>query len=157
MVSLPLRPPLASRRSNRRWKSYRGNLTEGVTATISTMHFDLDGDGEIDLNDVQWWLTAAAANQDFANPFIFGDANLDGVVDVSDFNLWNGNKFTSGTTWSQGDFNADGVVDVADFNVWNGNKWTDSAIAVPEPGSLALAAFGFTALGIRSSCRRWRP
>ena len=52
-----------------------------------------------------------------------GDANLDGRVDVSDFNLWNNNKFQTGT-WSSGDFTCDGVVDVSDFNVWNNNNFT---------------------------------
>ena len=27
--------------------------------------------------------------------FQYGDANLDGVVDVADFNIWNENKFTA--------------------------------------------------------------
>ncbi|MEM7316345.1 MAG: hypothetical protein AAF497_24700, partial [Planctomycetota bacterium] len=52
-----------------------------------------------------------------------GDANLDGAVDVSDFNLWNSNKFQPGVGWAQGDFNGDGVGDVSDFNIWNVNKF----------------------------------
>ncbi len=46
------------------------------------------------------------------------------VVDVSDFNVWNSNKFTSVAAWCAGDFNADGAVDVSDFNIWNANKFT---------------------------------
>ncbi len=34
-----------------------------------------------------------------------GDANLDGYVDVLDFNLWNQNKFTNFAAWVTGDFN----------------------------------------------------
>ncbi len=52
-----------------------------------------------------------------------GDANLDGVVDVSDFNRWNEHRFTGGTFWSSGDFNGDSITDVADFNLWNNNKF----------------------------------
>ncbi len=74
-----------------------------------------------------------------------GDANLDGVVDTSDFNVWNANKFTTGSVgWSNADFNGDGVVDTSDFNIWNSNKFTsvDAARLVPEPDGLPwLAAF----------------
>jgi hypothetical protein len=65
------------------------------------------------------------------------DANLDGAVDVSDFNVWNGNKFTMTPAWCSGDFNADGSVDVSDFNAWNSNKFqTSGPILVPEPENL---------------------
>ncbi len=64
-----------------------------------------------------------------------GDANGDLVVDVTDFNIWNVNKFTGGTDWITGDFNGDGVTDVTDFNVWNNNKFTSAgrAAVVAEP------------------------
>ncbi len=70
-----------------------------------------------------------------------GDANGDGVVDVSDYNIWNDNKFTSGTDWTTGDFNDDGLTDVSDYNIWNANKFTSafgSVAGVPEPTSGAL-------------------
>ncbi len=54
----------------------------------------------------------------------YGDANLDGVVDTSDFNVWNTNKFTAGGGWAKGNFTGDAVVDASDFNVWNSNKFT---------------------------------
>ena len=60
------------------------------------------------------------------NPYLLGDANLDGVVDTSDFNVWTSNKFTSVAAWSAGDFNADGAVDISDFNIWNTTKFTSS-------------------------------
>jgi hypothetical protein len=63
-----------------------------------------------------------------------GDANGDGSVDVSDFNIWNSNKFQGGNDWSSGDFNGDGITDVSDFNVWNSNKFTSAdTLMVPEP------------------------
>ncbi len=49
----------------------------------------------------------------------YGDANLDGVVDVFDFNLWNQNKSLSGKGWGDGDFTGDGVVDNVDYGIWN--------------------------------------
>ncbi len=66
---------------------------------------------------------AGAANLASGNPYLVGDANLDGVVDVSDFNLWNAHKFTTTAQWTKGDFNADGFTDVSDFNLWNTNKF----------------------------------
>ncbi len=62
-----------------------------------------------------------------------GDANGDRSVDASDFNIWNSNKFRSGTDWSTGDFTGDGVTDASDFNVWNSNKFTSVLRSVPEP------------------------
>ena len=71
-----------------------------------------------------------------------GDANRDGFVDVSDFNLWNDSRFTSDSAWGNGDFNGDGYIDTADFNIWNENKFTSTDLtAVPEPSVNLLAAF----------------
>lgn len=73
-----------------------------------------------------------------------GDANLDGFVDGSDFNIWNANKFTSGgVSWAHGDFNCDDVVDGSDFNVWNASKFTSLyTTVVPEPSGILLALLG---------------
>ena len=102
--------------------------------------FDLDGDGSVDANDVTHWLAhAGAVNLPSGNPYLLGDANLDGVVDVSDFNLWNTHKFSTSARWTQGDFNADGVSDVSDFNLWNANKFSSSeTVAVPEPSEIVF-------------------
>ena len=68
-----------------------------------------------------------------------GDANLDGVVDGSDFGIWNGSKFTTNKNWCNGNFNADAVTDGSDFGLWNANKFTSSDSAVvPEPALLSL-------------------
>ena len=93
--------------------------------------YDLSGDGLVNVDDRdEWLLQAGAANLPSGNAYLLGDANLDGVVDVADFNAWNSNKFSPNSAWSAGDFTVDGVVDVADFNVWNANKFT-SAAALP--------------------------
>ena len=68
-----------------------------------------------------------------------GDANLNGFVDVSDFNRWSEHKFTSWPAWSGGDFTADGFVDASDFNQWNSYKFRSAdgsgGLVVPEPSS----------------------
>ena len=64
----------------------------------------------------------------------YGDANLDGFVDVSDFNIWNTHKFQPGFGWSVGDFNGDFKVDTSDFNLWSANRFT----AGPPTEALAI-------------------
>ncbi len=82
-----------------------------------------------------------------------GDADLNTVTDVRDFNVWNTNKFTTGTDWASGDFDGNGTTDVRDFNVWNTAKFTSVANPapeaggqVPEPGTLAMLVGGLLGL-----------
>ena len=105
--------------------------------------FDLTGDGLVDAADLQEWLVIGGEHNPSitgGNPFLPGDANLDGFVDAGDFNIWNANKFTHSAAWCNADFNADGAIDAGDFNVWNANKFTASNEfeTVPEPSALAL-------------------
>jgi len=46
---------------------------------------------------------------------LLGDANLDGIVNDTDFNIMAANYNHSVTGWDQGDFNYDGMVGMADF------------------------------------------
>ncbi|MEM7311660.1 MAG: hypothetical protein AAF497_00775 [Planctomycetota bacterium] len=128
-----------------------GLINDIATSTGDTA-FDLTGDGAVDLADRDAWLAEAGeANLGPGKTYLLGDATLDGVVDVSDFGIWNGNKLTNTGTWCEADFNADGVTDVSDFGIWNGNKFTSSdAAAVPEPAGLAvLLALGFSLTVLR--------
>ena len=99
--------------------------------------FDLNGDGIVDLADRDAWLAEAGnVNIGPGRAYLLGDANLDGRVDISDFNVWNSNKFTSGVYWCNGNFNGDTFVDVTDFNLFNDNRFTFSdeiAAFVSEP------------------------
>ena len=130
-------------------------LVSEIAAGTNNAAFDLTADGAVDLADRDAWLAEAGAAQTASgNPYRLGDANLDGVVDVSDFNVWNGNKFNTGTGWCGGDFNADGVTDVSDFNLWNSNKFTASdTAAVPEPGMAGGALF-MAGLGLLAARHR---
>jgi len=52
---------------------------------------------------------------------LLGDANLDGLVNGSDFNILAANFNKSITGWDQGDFNYDGLVNASDFNALAAN------------------------------------
>lgn len=78
---------------------------------------------------------------------VAGDANIDGTVNGSDFNLLAMNfGILSGKSWYFGDFTYDGAVNSADFNVLAGGFGytiaTQPGSSVPEPaaGAVLLAA-----------------
>ena len=104
----------------------------------------------------------------------FGDANLDGKVDGSDYSLIdNGyavDKATPGTLtgWYNGDFNYDGVIDGSDYTLIDNAFNQQSSVltaslnaqiasqiggsAVPEPATLSL--IGIAALGLLGRRRK---
>jgi hypothetical protein len=132
-------------------------LVVEIVAGTHQVTFDMTGDNLVDLADRDAWLAAAGAhNLPSGNPYLHGDANLDGSVDGSDFGVWNANKFTGVAAWCSGDFTADGVVDGSDFGIWNAHKFqsADGVSAVPEPGVAALLVFAL-AKGLR--LRRGHP
>jgi autotransporter-associated beta strand protein len=106
---------------------------------------------------------------------LLGDANLDGIVNSSDFNILAANFNQSITGWDQGDFNYDGIVNSADFNALaanfnqggNGGDVSASDVAaldafaaanglslqsVPEPGSAGITIV--VAMGLVARRRR---
>ena len=118
-------------------------LVEEITRGDNAAPFDLTDDGLVDTTDLDEWLVQAGeANLPSGNPYLPGDANLDGAVDASDFNIWNSNRLSQTPAWCAGDFNADGFVDASDFNIWNSHRFMSSAgapAAVPEPEALWLS------------------
>lgn len=121
-------------------------LSDEIATMSGNLMFDMNGDGILSLADISdanvGWLAVGGANNPGAtggNPFLSGDANLDGNVDGSDFGVWNANKFSSVTPWCSGNFNADSAVDGSDFGAWNANKFTSSDPAVvPEPSGMGV-------------------
>ena len=93
----------------------------------------------------------------------YGDANLDGIVDSSDYSRIDSGYITKATGWYNGDFNGDGVIDGSDytlidnaFNTQGANLTaviatpTSEVAAVPEPtSSLVLATTAIALLGRR--------
>jgi len=104
---------------------------------------------------------------------LLGDANLDGKVNGTDFNILATNFNTGGDSWDQGDFTYDGKVNGSDFNLLAQNfnqgasqaadmaalqalevayGFTTGSIAVPEPASAAILVM--TGMGILRRRRR---
>ena len=122
------------------------DLTSAIAAgSVELTTYDLNNDGIVNIDDVEHWLAEAGeANLGEGRAYLFGDANLDGNVDGSDFLAWNDAKFTNNSSWSSGDFNASGDVDGQDFLVWNNFKFQSADVAaVPEPGWLFLLMVTF--------------
>lgn len=124
------------------------SLVGAVSSGANDLNFDLDGDRLVTLADMTTWRTIAGSqNLLHGAAYLVGDANLDGVVDGSDFNRWNANKFTTNPAWCQGDFNADSRIDGSDFGLWNSYKFQAAdAVLTPEPEACGLLAYA--ALGI---------
>ncbi len=133
--------------------SYNGQLLVPIGQTEPDGSFTSHvGDGLF--QSLQYSSNAVVLERYFA---LAGDANGDGTVDVSDFNIWNTNKFSPGTDWLTGDFNGDGITDVSDFNIWNVNKFTTVGAVVPEPASVtALAFMSLASCALRRRRRRHR-
>jgi fibronectin-binding autotransporter adhesin len=117
--------------------------------------------------------TAPGAGDILVKYTYFGDANLDGKVDGSDYSLIDAGYASHGalTGWYNGDFNYDGVVDGSDyalidnaFNNQTGNLSTPATAAtptaqvavVPEPSCLILPALATFLAGPRRRNRRSR-
>ncbi len=99
--------------------------------------------------------------EDWFLDYAQGDANLDGTVNLSDFNALAANFGQSGRTWQQADFTYDGQVTLDDFNALAANfgmeelardptpeDWSALASAIPEPAT-ALWAVPLTMLSHR--------
>ncbi len=113
-------------------------VTDAVAAGLKAIRFDLDGDGNVNLQDRNLWLTAAG-ERNLGRPYQLGDVNLDGTVDGLDLGVVESNLFTVGAQWCAGNLNADGVVDGSDFNLLFDNGVVDNgprpSAAVAEPSS----------------------
>ena len=114
---------------------------------------DLNGDNQVDTDDIGEWLAIGAEANGFAEPYLFGDSNLDGKVDAQDLNNMALNWQQSHATWMGGDLNGSGFVDAGDLNLLalNWDQQIAQAAAVPEPCQPLWILFGFGALwGYRS-------
>jgi hypothetical protein len=118
-------------------------LSAAVRAGSTETRFDLNSDGSVNQADRDVWVESPAIGNTY-----FGDANLDGEFNSSDFVF----VFTAGqyedaiagnSTWASGDWNGDGDFSSSDFvtafqagGYENGPR--GAVAAVPEPSSIVL-------------------
>ena len=127
-------------------------LTAASASQANEASFDLTGDGKVDSADVSFWVN------DLKNTWA-GDSNLDGEFSSSDFVV----VFSAGlfekdepAVWSQGDWNGDGIFNssdfVAAFSEGGYEKGPRPLAAVPEPSGVALILVSL--LGLHTAIRR---
>ncbi len=110
-----------------------------------------------DNGDINEWLAQAAQENGFAVPYLAGDINLDGAVNVTDLNVLGTNWLQDGTTWSEGNVFVD-ELDDAEVNAqdltmvalaWQTSISRTAAAAVPEPMSLLTLGLALLLVGVR--------
>jgi hypothetical protein len=128
--------------------SFAATLDTATLGSFATMYTlatsDEDLPGATALSSLTLQLSARVA--------IGGDATLDDVVNLADFNVLAASFGLSGRTWETADFNRDGIVNLADFNVLAANfglsagpfaqpqDWAALVVAVPEPAIAPMVA-----------------
>ena len=112
------------------------------------------------------WADVTLAEQVVVRYAFYGDADLDGDVDLADLGAIGDNWGDTGAVWMEGDFNYDGRVDLADLGAL-GDNWGAGAAGplmsfgaakaavgiVPEPDTFVLLVCGLT---IMAACARRR-
>lgn len=104
---------------------------------------------------------AVSGTDSLARFTYYGDANLDGLVDLTDYAFTDAGFFGAGNNWLLGDYDYSGVVDVTDYAFQDAGFFGQGAplppsfagagaklggSVVPEPGSLGLLAVASLAL-----------
>ena len=127
-----------------------GIINDGGVDWFSYHYYDGTANGAATLNirTMSWtpddWPVAGPS---FLTP---GDVNLDGIVDMADFNVISDHLDQTVTARAAGDLNGDGVVDYGDFRLWKANYGGAGSFsldgAVPEPPSDRILVLGLSAL-----------
>jgi hypothetical protein len=131
------------------------DLLYGLIHTQGTLG-DLNEDHMVNLADMDYMITQVLRAR-------YGDADLDGDVDGTDFDRWRQRPGYTGAgtgKWASGDFDGDLDVDGTDFDLWRQRPTAMSGAAsqiaeVPEPSSIWPGVVGFGTL-LSGLLRRWR-
>lgn len=79
-------------------------------------------------------------------PWMVGDFDLDGKVDIRDLSILATNFGTGGNTFSDGDLNGDSIIDIVDLDIlsrlYSSENRATVVTRIPEPGALMLCIVG---------------
>lgn len=115
-------------------------LSLAARGEIENAAFDLNLDGDVNDLDRTYWVETAAMTH-------FGDANLNGNVEFSDY-LAMSNSFNQPSGWAEGDFNGNGKTDFGDFLLLSEHYGQLGVAAVPEPSSALLGLLAVAGLSL---------
>ena len=120
-------------------------LLTAINAGSEDLQFDLDSSNAVTAADATFLVESILGTR-------FGDNDLDGDVDLSDYNTLATNFNPSGTYgpywWQDGNVDGDNDIDLTDYNALasNFNPLGYGAAAVPEPASGCLLLAGLLLL-----------
>ena len=144
-LSTPIRSLLATGYANGAWTG------TGLTSSAAAANtgYGLGYAVASDLPSVPPIFGTIPASTRLVRSTRYGDADLNGIVNLADFDRLAGHFGSTDAFWSDGDFNYDGAVNLQDFNELAGNfglsatgpavtpqDWSALAAAVPEPSWL---------------------
>lgn len=118
-------------------------LAAAIQSGSNPTDLDITNDNLVDNNDLDFMI------QNILNTF-YGDANLDGTVNIQDLSVL-ASRFNQSGGWADGNFNTDTIINIQDLSKMasNFNKSNTPPLVsttIPEPASLItlLALFAFT-------------
>ena len=114
-------------------------INSGATS-ISRLEFGSVWNANVNGQNNGYWIDDLFATTTPIGAFPIGDVNLDGSVNLADFNIIASNFKDSVSSRTQGDLNEDGFVDFADFRIWKDASTASSGVTVPEPAAGLMLA-----------------
>jgi fibronectin-binding autotransporter adhesin len=124
-----------------------GGLDSSAANTLfvsGNKHYGLGYADGADMNGSNPLVVGLGAGKVEVKYTLYGDANLDGVVNGTDFGILAAHFGDQVTAWDEGDFNYDGVVNGSDFGALAANfgqQANGTAVDLPASDYAALDAF----------------